>query len=72
MRSRMISKKVRQTVIERAGELCEYCRGSGDFRGMQMAHIIPKSLGGSDNTDNLLYLCARCHFTKLHHLKEAR
>lgn len=38
------------------------CAVCGDTRIFNIAHIIPRHLKGSDNTDNLLRLCANHHF----------
>ena len=37
---------------------CEFC---GDPRGLEVHHSIPLSLGGSDEEDNLIVCCAKCH-----------
>jgi len=39
----------------------ERCWRCGYKRRVQKCHIIAKSLGGSDNPDNLIPLCAACH-----------
>ena len=30
-------------------------------RTLQRCHIVPKSLGGADSTDNIIPLCSSCH-----------
>ena len=40
------------------------CRSCGTERRMHRDHIVPKSLGGSDNDSNIQYLCANCHEDK--------
>lgn len=37
------------------------CWCCGHVSTLQKCHIIPKSLGGSDEADNLVPLCASCH-----------
>lgn len=37
------------------------CWRCGYKRGLERCHIIPRSLGGSDECDNLVLLCASCH-----------
>lgn len=58
-----INDKVRQWVRSRANSLCEYChspeRSSSDM--FTLDHLIPKSLGGSDEFDNLALACRRCN-----------
>ena len=41
-----------------AHELCWRC---AEKRSLEMAHIIPKSLGGVYRPENLVLLCKRCH-----------
>lgn len=58
-----ISEIVRQSVRERAHYLCEYChspkRSSSDM--FTLDHVLPKSLGGSDESANLALACRRCN-----------
>lgn len=42
---------------------CRGC-GIGDFDALQADHIIPASLGGKDNLDNLQCLCGVCNGRK--------
>ena len=37
---------------------CELC---GSQRGLELHHIIPKSLGGTDELENLILICRKCH-----------
>lgn len=37
------------------------CWRCGYLRSCQMCHIVAKSLGGSDDVDNIIPLCAECH-----------
>lgn len=39
--------------------LCWCCGRSGH---QEICHIMPKSLGGADNPENLFLLCGECHF----------
>jgi len=65
----MITKKIRQLVIARAGGLCEVCRTRGDFRGLAIHHKIKRSQGGKHELNNLILLCGR-HHAKGHGIKE--
>jgi len=41
-------------------QACEIC--SYNFKSiLQIHHIVPKSLGGSDELNNLIILCPNCH-----------
>lgn len=42
---------------------CCQC-GEKDKRRLQVDHIRPRALGGSDDFDNLQVLCTRCHQRK--------
>ncbi len=43
---------------DEAHHLCWRC---GHHRSLQQCHIVPASLGGSDNPDNMVGLCCECH-----------
>jgi 5-methylcytosine-specific restriction endonuclease McrA len=51
---------LRQQVFARASHRCEYCLTSRRVIGMPLVidHILPRSLGGRDELDNL---CAACY-----------
>jgi 5-methylcytosine-specific restriction endonuclease McrA len=42
---------------------CNNC-GSKDYSRMQVDHIVPKSLGGSNSVNNIQILCSTCHREK--------
>ena len=59
----MVSNQSRQLVRRRAKYLCEYCH-SPEFLSpdrFTIDHLTPKSLGGSDDIDNLALACSRCN-----------
>jgi len=45
------------TIVEEEEEPCDIC----GHIGVEMAHIIPKSKGGSDAVNNILFLCPNHH-----------
>jgi hypothetical protein len=57
---------VRQTVADRAKQLCEYCliAEADTFYGCEVDHIISIKHGGSTAPDNLAYACALCNRAK--------
>ncbi len=59
----MISAAVRKQVQERANFLCEYCHSSEETSAAQFEidHLLPRSLGGSDELKNLALACQRCN-----------
>jgi hypothetical protein len=58
-----ITGRVRQAVIRRAGECCEYCRSQARFSPdpFSIEHIIPRSAGGKDEIGNLALSCQGCN-----------
>ncbi|WP_152592128.1 HNH endonuclease [Nostoc sphaeroides] len=58
-----ISEKLRQQVVNEASYYCEYCKTSSRLTGtpLVMEHIIPRSLGGDDERENLAASCYRCN-----------
>lgn len=58
-----INNSDRQTIRDRARYLCEYCHSPERLSATRFTvdHVIPKSLGGSDNLDNLALACRRCN-----------
>ena len=64
--ARWISAELRQTVADRAKQLCEYCliAEADTFYGCEVDHIISLKHGGSTELDNLAYACALCNRAK--------
>ncbi|MFN6562029.1 MAG: HNH endonuclease [Nostoc sp. ChiSLP01] len=59
----MVSEQTRRLVRKRAEYLCEYCH-SPEYLSpdrFTVDHIMPQSLGGSDELDNLALACHRCN-----------
>jgi 5-methylcytosine-specific restriction endonuclease McrA len=65
-RVRSIPLDVRAEVYRRDQETCRWCLRPGE----QVHHVIYRSQGGPDTTDNLILLCGRCH-ERAHSSKEA-
>lgn len=38
------------------------CVNCGNTEGVEMHHIVPLSMGGSNQKGNLVYLCRECHY----------
>lgn len=58
-----VNKSARQYVIQRANYLCEYCHSPEEISTSRFTidHINPRSLGGTDDTNNLALACSRCN-----------
>ena len=58
-----IRESVRQQIRERANFLCEYCHSPERLSANRFTidHVMPKSLGGSDEWINLALACRRCN-----------
>ncbi|AFZ55703.1 HNH endonuclease [Anabaena cylindrica FACHB-243] len=61
-----INVDLRRLVVERAGNICEYCLISAVDRssGCQVDHIISVKHGGASTDDNLCYACVFCNLQK--------
>src|ERR1041384_627417 len=64
--TRWISTELRQTIADRAKQLCEYCliAEADTFYGCEVDHIISLKHGGSSDAYNLAYACAFCNRAK--------
>lgn len=58
-----ISSACRQQVLAEANYRCEYCKASSRITGIPliMEHILPRSLNGKDDRENLAAACYRCN-----------
>jgi 5-methylcytosine-specific restriction endonuclease McrA len=56
----LISNELKQAIRERAKYICEYCHSPERLSANRFTidHLIPRSLGGSDN---LALACRRCN-----------
>ena len=53
-----ISNAVRRSIYQRDGFRCALCDSTD---GLQIHHVVPRGVGGSSSTMNLICLCWRCH-----------
>lgn len=63
---RHIPAKLRQLVIKRANDRCEYCKLAqvGQAATFHIDHIIPVVAGGKTVTENLALACVSCSLSK--------
>jgi diadenosine tetraphosphate (Ap4A) HIT family hydrolase/5-methylcytosine-specific restriction endonuclease McrA len=59
-----ISGSIRYRVFTRAKGRCECCGAHEHQAALEVDHIIPKNLGGSDDITNFQALCFRCNAGK--------
>lgn len=59
-----ISKRVRYAVLTRDNFTCQYCRANGPDTKLQVDHVVPVALGGSDDPSNLVTACEPCNSGK--------
>ena len=58
---------VRNSVRQRAGNRCEYCRLRQEhfpFARFHIEHVVPKKHGGNDALTNLALACQHCNLHK--------
>jgi hypothetical protein len=65
-----ISERIQQQVRNRANYLCEFCHANEQWQYVRFTvdHVIPVSLGGSDNLDKLTLACFHCNRRKTNHV----
>ena len=56
-----LKQQSRRKLHERAGGKCEYCGRELDYHEMQLHHVVPASMNGTNNRHNLMCLCPECH-----------
>jgi 5-methylcytosine-specific restriction endonuclease McrA len=59
-----IKKSVRFAVLRRDGFRCVYCGADASEKKLHIDHVMPKSLGGSDDIENLVASCDECNLGK--------
>ncbi|NJK99899.1 MAG: HNH endonuclease [Spirulinaceae cyanobacterium RM2_2_10] len=55
---------VRELVLQRDNYQCQSCGKQGQCVGLQIDHIIPLALGGSNDLSNFQVLCGPCNRRK--------
>jgi 5-methylcytosine-specific restriction endonuclease McrA len=65
-----IPDRIQLQVRQRANYLCEYCHANERWQYVRFTvdHVIPVSLGGKDNVDNLTLACFHCNRHKTNRL----
>ena len=68
-RRKNISKVIKDLVLERQGVRCNICNILWNSC-FELDHIIPRSIGGTDEQDNLQFLCNSCHKYKTYKIDQ--
>ncbi len=65
-----IPEPIQQQVRHRSNHLCEYCHASERWQYVKFTvdHVLPVSLGGTNNLENLALACFHCNRRKTNRL----
>ena len=64
LKRRRLSKLEREKVYQKCHGHCAYCGCVLDYKDMQVDHVKPFSIGGSDDITNMLPACRSCNHYK--------
>lgn len=56
-----VSKRLRYEVLLRDGFTCRYCGAKAPDVLLEVDHVIPRTLGGTDDLTNLVTACEPCN-----------
>ncbi len=59
-----VSKRLRYEVLRRDDHACRYCGGRAPDVKLTVDHVVPTTLGGSDDPSNLVAACSDCNSGK--------
>lgn len=59
-----VSKRLRFEVLRRDNHACRYCGASAPEAKLTVDHVVPVTLGGSDEPSNLVTACEPCNSGK--------
>lgn len=59
-----VSKRLRFEVLRRDGHTCIYCGASAPTVALTVDHVVPVTLGGNDEPENLVTSCQPCNAGK--------
>lgn len=66
-----VSKRLRYEILRRDNHACRYCGATAPDAKLNVDHVIPQALGGSDKPTNLVSACADCNAGKTSSLPNA-
>lgn len=59
-----VSKRLRFEILRRDNHTCRYCGATAPEVKLHIDHVIPESLGGTDDPSNLVAACEPCNSGK--------
>lgn len=59
-----VSKRLRFEILRRDNHACHYCGGTPPDVRLTVDHVVPVTLGGSDDPSNLIAACVDCNAGK--------
>jgi hypothetical protein len=59
-----VPKRLRYEILRRDNHTCRYCGATAPDAQLTIDHVVPVSLGGSDEPDNLVAACKECNAGK--------
>lgn len=62
--SNWIRRSTRMAIYHRDNFCCVYCDAKGDVGKLELDHVMPRSLGGSNAATNLVTCCKKCNQKK--------
>jgi hypothetical protein len=67
-----VSKRLRYEILRRDNHACRYCGATAPGVKLNVDHVIPQALGGSDKPTNLVTACSPCNSGKTSSLPNAQ
>lgn len=59
-----VSKRLRYEILRRDNHTCRYCGAAAPGVPLTVDHVVPATLGGSDESSNLVTACRDCNSGK--------
>nr|WP_240619077.1 HNH endonuclease signature motif containing protein [Mycobacterium intracellulare] len=63
---------IRRRILERDGHVCRAQKDGCEGTAVEVHHVIPIEAGGTNEDDNLVSLCAACHYRYTTEQRQAR
>lgn len=63
---------IREIILERDGRVCQAGDDGCEGEAVEVHHLVPIELGGSNDDENLMSLCWSCHYRRTTEQRQAR